>query len=272
MRQLLITGASGFIGRALFARLRPLNPIGIRFQSKPDCADADIVSADLREEETVRRLLDQYQPDVIFHLAALVSPQFNEENPELATELHLKVTENILKSMDSASHIIFPSTDKVFDGTALDPDEEAATGPQGLYGQLKLQCEQLIKDQVPKFHIFRLPIVHALGDPLSLSFVDKALIELKDARTVEAFHNVKRCFVKLEELIDVFELSIHDTHYGIYHVGTAMMSYYDRLRALCEENQIAWEGRLLPTAGQAIPLAQNLNTQRIKTIFGYSFS
>lgn len=271
MKRLLITGASGFIGKALFTRLESLNPIGIYFRTKPQLDDINMVSADLRKDDTVYRLLDEYQPEAIFHLAALISPQANENNPALATESNLRITENILKYSARLTHIIFLSTDKVFDGTAPYPDETTSPRPVGLYGLLKRQCEQLIQSQAKRHHIFRLPIVHGLGDPSSLSFVDKALIELRNAQTVEAFDNVRRCFVKLEDLIEILTVTLQDTNYGLYHVGSPMLSYYDRLRVLCEDYRVAWKGKLRPKAGQAVPLEQNFDTQKITSVFGCTF-
>jgi GDP-L-fucose synthase len=61
--KILVTGATGFVGRNLVALmqhcgLQPITPSRKEF--------------DLLEQSAVRRMLEQHQPDVVFHLAGLV--------------------------------------------------------------------------------------------------------------------------------------------------------------------------------------------------------
>jgi len=76
----------------------------------------------------------------------------------------------------------------------------------------------------------------------------------------------------LRLLVKLFEMAMDDCHYGIYHVGSAMMNYYDRVRILCEEERIKWEGKLIPRHGKALPMVQNLNTDKLKKIFCLTFN
>lgn len=278
-KRILITGVGGFIGGALFSKLRKINPFGVDFALKVEPIAGNFLEVDLRDENGVKTLLNEYSPDTVFHFAALKSPRRNEENVSLAIELHLRITNNIVNNIHKDAHIIFLSTDKVFDGSQPCPDEEAEKRPQGVYGRLKLQCENIIKERLKRFHIFRLPIVHSLGEHTSLStgagpasFIDKAIADLRAGKQVVAFDNVQRCFLKLQDLLNLLEIVMDDTHCGIYHVGSRMMSYYDRLRFLCEENQINWKGKLTPKSGQASPLTQNLNSSKLKRIFDYTLT
>jgi len=274
-KKVLITGAGGFIGGTLFEKLKYLNPIGVDFNLRQEVNNKNFLEADLRDEDKVKEIFDQYQLDTVFHLAALSSPQRNEENPQLAEDSHIKITNNIVNNLPKDAHIIFPSTDKIFDGSNPNPDEEAEVKPLWLYADLKYKCEKIIKDKTSKFHIVRLPIVHSLGKLTAISngagpgsFIDKAIIDLKAGKEVTVFKNVERCFLRREELLNVFEMFIGDDHYGVYHIGTKMMSYYDRLRALCDEIQIDYKNNLVSKEGSANPLAQNLNTDKLKNVFG----
>lgn len=269
---MLITGASGFIGKAVFTRLEPLNPVGIYFRTRPESHGANTILADLREEATVCRLLNEYRPEVIFHLAALVSPQVNEKNPALAIECHLRITENILKYIERSTHVIFLSTDKVFDGTVPCPDENTLARPVGLYGQLKWQCERLIQEHTEKHHIFRLPIVHDMGNPRSNSFVDKSLIALKSGNKISAFANVKRCYIRMNELVELLLRSADDDNYGIYHIGSDIMTYFDRIKKLCVEEHIKYEGLLEQGNGDVFPVVQNLDRNKAQKVFGIKFN
>lgn len=269
--RILITGAGGFIGGGLWEKLRHLNPIGVVSHLNGAVNDKNFIKTDLRNEQRVKEIFDQYRPRTIFHFAGFSSPQKNEKDPKLAQESNVGITENILNHLPDDAHIVFPSTDKVFDGSDSNPDEEADINPLWLYADLKYQCEKIIKNNTEKFHIVRLPIVHSLGQVVGAdrgSFIDNALIDLKAGKEVIVFKNVKRCFLRLEELLDLFKVFIHDTNYGLYHVGTKMMNYYDRLCGLCDELGVNWKDKIISVEGKANPLEQNLNTNKLKKIFG----
>lgn len=269
--KILITGAGGFIGGSLFERLRRYDPIGVVFHRPEGVAERNLIEADLRDENRVKEIFDRYRPGIVFHLAGFSSPRKNEENPQLARDSNLGATQNILDNLPDGAHIIFPSTDKVFDGCDPDPDEEAKVNPLWLYAKLKYQCEEIIRKKTDKFHIVRLPIVHSSGSLIGAgrgSFIDKAIIDLKQGKEVTVFKNVQRCFVKLEELLDLFETFINDENYGTYHVGSKLMSYYDRLCDLRDELGIDRKNKIIPAEGNADPLVQNLNTEKFKNTFG----
>lgn len=273
MRQrVLITGASGYIGRPLFERLKAhgWEVVGTRLTCRKIPANDQAVAVDLRDRSRVRDLFDRHAPETIVHLAALAVPAANEQNPRAAFESHIQITENVIACMPGGAHLVFLSTDKVFDGSDPCPNEESTPNPSGLYGQMKLLCERLIAERVERFHIFRLPTVHALGDPNSDSFIDRAIERLKAGDRVEAFDNVQRCFARHSETIEFLEHALTDRQYGLYHAGSRMMSYYDRVMRLCEESGIDGS-RLRARTGKAIPPTQNLNTQRLAQVFGRTF-
>lgn len=263
--QILITGASGFIGNSLFKLLADYNPLGLQYKSK---LANNYIACDLKNEIMVKTLFGRINPKIIFHFAALVSPYRNEQDPDFAYESHVQITRNIINNVSSDAHVIFLSTDKVFDGSDPCPNEKSKTNPISVYGRLKLQCEEMIIDKLAKHHIIRIPIAHSLGDIASSSFVDKTIIKLISGLEAEVFKNVYRCFVSLSELLRLLEATINDTNFGIYHIGSRLMSYSDRIIQLCEQKKIDWRDKLVLRDGQVTPLSQNLDTRKIEKIFG----
>ena len=67
----LVTGAAGFIGSRLLARLRGAGHSAVGLDLRP----SDLV-ADVRDTDAVHRALARVEPDVVFHFAGPVAPGF----------------------------------------------------------------------------------------------------------------------------------------------------------------------------------------------------
>ena len=271
-KKIMITGASGFIGGTMRRFLHEYDTVGVAINTTQQDRDNSILDVDLSEKEGCKKLFEKYTPDIIFHFAALTGPKTNEDNPELAVRMHTVLTSNVLNFMKEDAHILFPTTDKVFDGTEECPDENSTPKPTGIYARQKLETEKMIASRAKKYHIFRLPIVHDLGDPVSGSFVDKSIIALKNRQKVSAFKNVQRCYLKVTEFVRLLVQCTDDSHYGSYNLGADMASYIDRIKAMCDELRIDYAGLLEGGTGNVFPLVQDLNREKAKKTFGVRFT
>jgi nucleoside-diphosphate-sugar epimerase len=70
----LVTGATGFVGRSLLARLRGSGArVAATSRNPPAGADGDHRACDLEDEAAVQRLFDEVRPSHVIHLASLVT-------------------------------------------------------------------------------------------------------------------------------------------------------------------------------------------------------
>jgi dTDP-4-dehydrorhamnose reductase len=83
------------------------------------------------------------RPDVVVHLAAYTAVDRAETEPERAHEVNGHGTANVAAASSKVgAHLIYVSTDYVFDGTKADGYRESdATNPQSVYGASKLAGE-----------------------------------------------------------------------------------------------------------------------------------
>tara|TARA_B100000963_G_scaffold56560_1_gene44627 strand:- start:2940 stop:3773 length:834 start_codon:yes stop_codon:yes gene_type:complete len=277
MDKILITGAAGFIGHKLFNHLKTrYNVLGVDFNLKEKLNDK-IVIIDLLREKNISKLLDSFDPDFVFHLAAYAGPPRNEKNPEFAYKYNVDILKSLLKSLNKNTKIFFPSTDKIFEGNIY-PDETTVLNPPSVHGKLKLICEDLIKNFTSKYFIFRQPVIHSYGNYKQLSemsgcsFIDKAIDDINKKRNIKIFDNVKRCFVKVEELVFVYEKLINSENFGIYNIASPLKSYHRRLIDICNERKINFEKYVTKTQGSTYPLEQDINSQKFEKVFNFKFT
>jgi threonine 3-dehydrogenase len=160
-RVVLITGASGEVGNALVKALaEQTNSRLLTLDLHPlpeEIADlATHVEGDLLDEYLLSRLVSEYEIDVIYHLAALLSTR-SEITPEMAHQVNVEGTLMLLRLASEQSQwrnqsiqFIFPSSLAAY---GL-PDRESKqlysrvrefewNQPRTMYGCNKLYCEML---------------------------------------------------------------------------------------------------------------------------------
>jgi UDP-glucose 4-epimerase len=167
VRRALVTGAYGFIGRALRSRLEAE---GTRvFGLSRSARGTDTVTADLGRDPNVQ--LDDIRPDAVFHLAGRVHAM--DRGPDAEAE-HIRVTvegtQHLLHAAAEAgaSAFVFFSTCAVMpEGSASELDETTPPAPSTPYGRAKLRAEELVLAMNAKGGMrtvcLRLPMVYGPG-------------------------------------------------------------------------------------------------------------
>ena len=158
----LITGASGEIGHGLIERLAGDSSRGV---VTLDVAPLDQslarkvlreVNGSILDHAAVDRLLAEFEVDLIFHLAALLSTRA-EFSPVTAHQVNVEGTLNLLEfaQREAESHgrpvtFLYPSSIAVYGLPSLEAKRQAGRVreadwalPRTMYGCNKLYCEQL---------------------------------------------------------------------------------------------------------------------------------
>ena len=160
-KAILITGASGEIGQALISRLSETSPLPIlTLDLHPIPRDLlDIctsITGDILDQKLLARLVTEYDFELVFHLAALLSTR-SEFSPELAHQVNVDGTLALLQVAAEQSQrrgepvtFIFPSSvaayglpDLATKARDLKVKEWQWNNPTTMYGCNKLYCEHL---------------------------------------------------------------------------------------------------------------------------------
>jgi len=158
--RIVILGGGGFIGQRLARELigsgglvqgdvTSLTLIDIAFPPDgPQDPRLEYLKADFSEEAVMTKVVQQ-KPDVIFHLAAIVSGEA-EKNLELGMRINLHASQQLLelcRQFAVRPRIIFASSCAVFGGDVSKViSDDTAARPRSSYGTQKAMVELLFND------------------------------------------------------------------------------------------------------------------------------
>ena len=155
--KILLLGKNGQIGWELQRSLAPLGQlIALDRHSKDFCGD-------LSNLQGLAATVQQLHPDVIVNAAAHTAVDKAESEPELARTLNALAPGMLAQEANNiGAWLIHYSTDYVFDGSGSRPWVETDTpAPRNVYGQTKLEGEQLIAQHCQRHLILRTSWVYA---------------------------------------------------------------------------------------------------------------
>jgi dTDP-4-dehydrorhamnose reductase len=213
--RILVTGASGFIGRTCLEQFGSDQVVGT-FHSRPG---ADLVRADLLDAVATRRLVEELRPEAVVHCAARPSVDWCEQNPDAARRLNYEATLNVLDAARPVgARVAFISTDYVFDGEAGPYAEHASTRPINVYGRLKLESERAVLADSDRHLVARTTNVYGF-DPQSKNFLMAILPTMARGEAVSVASDQYGTPTLVADLCSVIRTLLGRDTGGVFHVA-----------------------------------------------------
>lgn len=135
MKKLLITGSTGFLGSRL----------ALYYKDKYELLLPTHSQLNVSREETVMAYMEQFQPDIVLHCAALSNTWYCEQHPDESHRVNVQGTVKIAKACKHiGAKLVFMSSDQVYNGTPVSGPlkEQDVFQPVNVYGRHKLEAEQ----------------------------------------------------------------------------------------------------------------------------------
>lgn len=152
-----VTGATGFVGRRLVARLRARGDdvvALVRSRERAAGLDAELVEGDLSSRRALAMAMDG--ADAVFHLAAIYRVGVARSERPALVEANVRGTENVLDAATDAHvpRIVYVSTVNVFGNTrgeVVDETYERAPGDWlSTYDWTKFEAHRVARDRIER--------------------------------------------------------------------------------------------------------------------------
>jgi UDP-glucose 4-epimerase len=240
VRRALVTGGAGFIGSHLIERLlsRDWKVTAMDNLSNGRKSNVDrflgncgyrFVEGDIADPSLMCHVVQECEPEVVYHLAALHFIPWCVANPCETLRTNVFGTQSLLDALapSSVRKFVFTSTSDVYLPKDSPHTEEDPTGPPNIYGQSKLCCEQLLdlsRRRMPwvRFLVVRLFNVYGPGETNPHVIPD--IFELLRKGGVLPLGNVDtgRDFVHVSDVADAFlRLADYSGDLNTFNLGTS---------------------------------------------------
>lgn len=257
-RRWLITGASGQLGSVVVRQLVAdgEDVIALSHRAAATVAGVTTTPLDITDAGTVTEIVQRTSPSFILHLAAMSSVGEAYEHPERAKRVNVDGTRAVaLAAAEVDAHLIYTSTDMVFDGTEAPYDESATPRPLSQYGRSKLEGESPVLDYARGL-VVRPSLMFGLSAIARPSTFAQQLAALRDGRPLKLFEDEYRTPVWLEDVARVLCLLAWRDIVGLLHLpGPEQLSRLDMGLAMAEAR--GWSARsIVPTRVSELDLPE----------------
>lgn len=266
--KILVTGAEGFIGRALSDELELHGHEVVRVDLLGP------VQADMSIPDAVTWVLDTFQPDTVVHLAAAVGRVLCEDDVVRTVTANAVMTATIAHQCgERGIRLVYTSTSEIYGdhGDEMVDEDVEWKLPHNLYGLSKRWGEEVARLYAPEnLVIIRPSMPYGPGAPPGRGrrAMDNLLHQALHQMPMVVHEGSERSWCWLGDLVRGYRLAIEHPEGGVYNIGRD-----DDPRPMLEIAQMACRItgspesliQVVPPPSNVTPV-KRLSTQRIRDL------
>jgi dTDP-4-dehydrorhamnose reductase len=231
--RILITGITGLLGWTLqrlvtdeakiFGIYYPKRVLEIPLMAK-------VCAANVADKMEMKNVFNWARPDVVIHTAAIGSVDYAEKNREHTKEINFGGTRIIADLCEEwKSHLVYISSNAVFNGLSPFYSENDEVDPINYYGQLKVEAEEVVMRTNTSWTIIRPILMYGWPYPGERgNLVTTWVASLRRGEPINVVDNVWSKPLYSEMCAEVVLTVIEKKAKGIFHVaGGDHVSLYD---------------------------------------------
>jgi len=235
--RILITGANGLLGQKLVYNLIQRADFEILATGKGSCRlPSDWTGYAYKEMDhtnpiNVAKVFRQFQPTIVIHGGAMTQVDECEDKQAECHRQNVEATAYIIHECRRInSHLIFISTDFIFDGKEGPYTEECKGNPVNFYGESKLLAEEaVIASGLLFWTIVRTVLVYGISHDMSRSnLILWVKSSLEAGKTIQVVNDQFRSPTLAEDLAEGIVTIAIKKACGIYNIcGPDFITPYD---------------------------------------------
>lgn len=206
--KILVTGSRGQLGYDLCKELKSQGFEQILAIDKDD--------VDITNEMDIKKVINEWNPNMVIHCAAWTNVDKAEDNPEEVYKINALGTKYIAEACRQINaKMVYISTDYVFSGEGTHfYKEEDEKKPLGVYGKTKLNGEEFVKSILDEYFLIRISWVFGINGN---NFIKTMLRLSENNDEISVVDDQIGSPTYTRDISKLITEMIQTTKYGIYH-------------------------------------------------------
>lgn len=267
MDKLLITGASGLVGSNLAFTVRDrFDVVGLYHRHPVQIAGCRMAPCDFSQAEAAGEWVRRERPELIVHAAGPSDAAACESDPQLARQLLVDTARSLAQAArDTGACLVYLSCHAVFSGPWLFHAEDETPRPADLWGRLKLDGEQAVRETTPRHLIFRTSLYGWNLCEDRRCWAEDVVAKLQQEHPVQLFSDMYSTPMIVNDFLEVLLEAYVAGLTGTYHVaGAERTSESQFARTLAREFGLATDPIQAVPRGRTQPTTEgSLATRKI---------
>ncbi len=178
------------------------------------------VELDIGDNTALKSVLDELEPDLVIHCAAIARVSVCEEAPLTALETNSLATARLADlCLGRQIRLIFLSSDMVFDGSKGNYSEKDEPAPVNFYGWSKLAAEHSVARLGERGVILRVNNLYGRSAIRGDSFSEEVIQTVTEGNPYRLYADQYRSFMSVKNLAEcIWEIAANDFG-GLLHLG-----------------------------------------------------